>query len=151
MNNLRSKTKKLIMALDQLGFIFIVHQKQFYSDRLSKVCKMFKITEVVDNETYRKNHPKSKTTRPTMEEDIFESFSEIEILLKLVEAYKLAKEQVANEKAEKESTTYKDDDEHEKVCGRVDNDRKQNTGIQDSLSSVQERHDSAGSKFTPVN
>jgi hypothetical protein len=112
------------MALDQLGFIFIAHRKQFYSDKVGKVLTIIKLVEVVDNATYKMLHPKSKAKSATVEIDIMESFRESDILLKLAKLYKLAKEQV-----EEENKYGETDIKHAEVCGRTDKVRKQDEGV----------------------
>lgn len=93
--NVQSKINKLCMALKLKGYIYLVNREQFYNHTLEKVCNINKLMQLLTIEEYNRLYPDNKKNPDKyqyVKVEILESFSSIEILLKLVDIYKKAGE-----------------------------------------------------------
>lgn len=89
--NVQSKIRKLTAALEMKGKIYLVNKEQFYSDKLGKICTSNKLTNLMPVEEYNKIFPDDKKDPEKYKRvkvEVLKSFSNIDILLKLVEIYK---------------------------------------------------------------
>lgn len=92
MKNLWSTIKKLLTALSQRGEIFLVNREMVYSEKLEKMCTLYKLNRLTPTEEYYKNNPDKKRRkdddRQFVKETVNSSFKEVDILLNLVAIYK---------------------------------------------------------------
>lgn len=90
MKNISSKIRKLTRALEVKGKIYLVNREQFYSIKKQKVCTTHKLSQLLSIEEYNKLNPEDKKDPKKYEYvkvEILKSFSEIDILIKLVDIY----------------------------------------------------------------
>ena len=90
MKNISSKIRKLTRALEVRGKIYLVNREQFYSMNKHKVCTTHKLSQLLPIEEYNKLNPEDKKEPKKYEYvkvEILKSFSEIDILMKLVDIY----------------------------------------------------------------
>lgn len=90
MKNISSKIRKLTRALEVKGKIYLVNREQFYSTKKQKVCTTHKLSQLLPIEEYNKLNPDDKKDPKKYEYvkiEVLKSFSEIDILMKLVDIY----------------------------------------------------------------
>lgn len=84
--------KKLLTALGQRNELYMVNREMVYSDKISKMCTVYKLNRLTPIDEYYANHPEKKRKkndeRQFVKEVINSSFKEKDILLNLVEIYK---------------------------------------------------------------
>lgn len=92
MKSLWPTIKKLLTALSQRGEIYMVNREMVYSEKISKLCTIYKLTRLTPADEYYENHPEKKRKknddRTFVREIINSSFKEIDILLNLVAIHK---------------------------------------------------------------
>lgn len=89
--NIRQKIPKLIKGLEQAGYIYMVHYKQYYSEKAGKPLTIIKLTKLITAKEYVELHPKSKGNKPHYEINVMESFKASDILIELAKIYKKAR------------------------------------------------------------
>lgn len=93
---LGSKISKLLMALRQKGYIFMLHKEQNWSSKLNRVSTIYKLFRLVPVEEYNKTYPDKKRDPDKYEYvkvEVYKSFKQVDVLLKLAELYKEAGEE----------------------------------------------------------
>lgn len=91
MKNISSKIRKLTRALEVKGKIYLVNREQFYSIKKHRICTTHKLSQLLPIEEYNELNPDNKKDTKKYEYvkvEILKSFSEIDILIKLVDIYK---------------------------------------------------------------
>lgn len=96
MASLMPKIKKLLKALEVEGKIYLFSKSQVYSGKLSKVCTVNKLDEMVELEEYFRRFPEKAKNRKRYKSEhvrvsIAESFREVDILMQLVSIYEQLK------------------------------------------------------------
>lgn len=90
--NLTSKIRKIIKALEMRGFIYLYSREQVYSQKLSKVCTMYRIDYLMPWGEYKKKSPdkaeRKKNKGVSVRVEMARSFREIAILYYLVNVLK---------------------------------------------------------------
>lgn len=93
---LGSKINKLLMALKQKGYVFMLHKEQNWSSKLNRVSTLYKLFHLVPVEEYNKLYPDKKkdpNKYDYVKMEVYKSFKQVDILLELVERYKGAGEE----------------------------------------------------------
>ena len=90
--NIGSKIRKLIKALELRGEIYLFTKEQQYSSKTQKTCNLNKLSQVLPIDEYYKKHPEKKRKKSDEREHvkvpISSSFKEVNILLTLADIYK---------------------------------------------------------------
>lgn len=90
--NLTGKIRKIIKALEIRGLIYLYSREQVYSQKLSKVCTMYRIDYLMPWEEYKKKFPdkaeRKKNKGVSVRVEMARSFREIDILLYIVDVLK---------------------------------------------------------------
>ena len=89
--NIQSKINKLIKALNQYGYIYLVNREQFLSKTTHKICTVYKLFHLMPIEEYNRMYPDDKKDPKKYENvkvEVLSTFRQEEILLKLVDLYK---------------------------------------------------------------
>ena len=94
--NLTGKIRKVIKALEMRGLIYLYSREQVYSQKLSKVCTMYRIDYLMPWEEYKKKFPdkaeRKKNKGVSVRVEMARSFREIDILLYIVDVLKAGDE-----------------------------------------------------------
>ena len=94
--NLTGKIRKIIKALEMRGLIYLYSREQVYSQKLSKVCTMYRIDYLMPWEEYKKKFPdkaeRKKNKGVSVSVEMARSFREIDILLYIVDVLKAGDE-----------------------------------------------------------
>lgn len=94
--NLTGKIRKIIKALEIRGLIYLYSREQVYSQKLSKVCTMYRIDYLMPWEEYKKKFPdkaeRKKNKGVSVRVEMARSFREIDILLYIVDVLKAGDE-----------------------------------------------------------
>ena len=94
--NLTGKIRKIIKALEMRGLIYLYSREQVYSQKLSKVCTMYRIDYLMPWEEYKKKFPdkaeRKKNKGVSVRVEMARSFREIDILLYIVHVLKAGDE-----------------------------------------------------------
>lgn len=94
--NLTGKIRKIIKALEIRGLIYLYSREQVYSQKLSKVCTMYRIDYLMLWEEYKKKFPdkaeRKKNKGVSVRVEMARSFREIDILLYIVDVLKAGDE-----------------------------------------------------------
>ncbi|WP_130920340.1 hypothetical protein [Phascolarctobacterium faecium] len=94
--NLTGKIRKIIKALEMRGLIYLYSREQVYSQKLSKVCTMYRIDYLMPWEEYKKKFPdkaeRKKNKGVSVRVEMARSFREIDILLYIVDVLKAGDE-----------------------------------------------------------
>lgn len=89
MKNLWPLMKKLLKALELRHELYLVNRKMVYSFTIDKMCTAYELSRMTPAEEYYKAHPeKKKKDVDFVREEIFSSFKQSDVLLKLVSIYK---------------------------------------------------------------
>lgn len=94
--NLTGKIRKIIKALEMRGLIYLYSREQVYSQKLSKVCTIYRIDYLMPWEEYKKKFPdkaeRKKNKGVSVRVEMARSFREIDILLYIVDVLKAGDE-----------------------------------------------------------
>lgn len=89
--NIPSKINKILKALEVYGFIYMINKESIYIKDKQKVSSIYKLFNLLPVEEYNKLHPDDKKDINKYEfvkVEILKTFSQIEILLELIDIYK---------------------------------------------------------------
>ena len=90
--NLTGKIKKIAKALELKGMIYLYSREQVYSEKLSKVCAMYKLDHLMPWDEYKEKYPdkaeRKRNKGANVRVEVARSFREIDILYYLVNVLK---------------------------------------------------------------
>ena len=90
--NLTGKIKKIAKALELKGMIYLYSREQVYSEKLSKVCTMYKLDHLMPWYEYKEKYPdtaeRKRNKGANVRVEVARSFREIDILYYLVNVLK---------------------------------------------------------------
>ena len=90
--NISGKIRKIAKALEIKGVIYLYSRDQVYSEKLSKVCTLYKLDHLMPWEEFKKKFPdkaeRKKKKGVPVRVEIIRTFKEIDVLMYLAEVLK---------------------------------------------------------------